>query len=406
MICRDLMSIDEIKEGLTLCAGEKGLGRRIRWLYFADCLECLDEDSNLLEWIHGGELIIVTNKTFVRHTEKLLDLMRLGKQKEVAGFIINIGQTPEKVLQYANEEDIPVFEIGFNLKMVDLSQILCLKLAEEIQGDTEIHQLFYSIMFPQGLTEKDIAFRAESNGVDLSGPHYVMAFDVDHLTQMIVSKKVTSEEREMILFSLLSCIRSEFHMNGVQKIIYLLRGDAVVLLVKEEQSPRKKIEQSIQRIQKDFHASTKKTVSVGIGSDYARINDFCNSMTEALQTIEVIHLYKVEEGIRKFENIGLYYIISQFENKTVLEEYANHLLGPLIESDRYSDGNLLETLRAYFSHDCNANATAESLYIHRNTMRYRLEKIEKLLGRDLNQLENFTELNLAFHIKNFLNSYS
>lgn len=402
MICKELLTMDIIKDGLQLCSGEQGLEHTIRWLYFTDCLECLDGQGNLLEWIHGGELIVVTNKTFAKHKEKLLELMRLGKEKDVAGFIINIGQTPQEAIQYSNEEGIPIFEIGYNLKMVDLSQIICLKLAEEVQYDTEMNQLLSSIIYPRGLSARDIEYRAEQYGISLSGMHYVMAFDVDHLTRLFSKRKITGDERQKILSSLLSYIRRDFCMAGMKKVPYLMRGDAILLLVCEEQFPRKEMTASIRRIQSDFYASQKRTVSVGIGGTYAHIDEFSNSMTEALQTVEVIHLYNEENGIRYFEDIGLYYVISRIDDKKMLEEYADKLLGPLIEADKYSDGNLYETLETYFYHDCNANATAEFLYIHRNTMRYRLNKIEKLLNRDLSNLENHTELNLAFHIKRFM----
>lgn len=404
MICRDLIHMDIIKDGLQLISGEQGLEHNIRWLYFADCMECLDGQSNLLEWIHGGELIVVTNKTFARHTEKLLELMRLGKEKDVAGFIINIGQTPLEAIQYSNEEHIPIFEIGYNLKMVDLSQIIGLKIAEEIQQDTAVNQILSSIIYPRGLSAKDIEYRAEHYGIFLNGMHYMLVFDVDHLTQLMSQRKITGDERQKILSHLLSLIRREFCMAGMKKVIYLYRGDAIILLVCQEQFPRKFITDSIRRIQRDFQESMKKTVSVGVGGMYDRIEEFTNSVTEALQAVEVIHLYKEENSIRYFEDIGLYYMISQIENKKMLEEYANKLLGPLIEADKYSDGNLYETLEAYFSHDCNANSTAESLYIHRNTMRYRLEKIQKLLNRNLSHLEECMELNLAFHIKRFMKS--
>ena len=62
------------------------------------------------------------------------------------------------------------------------------------------------------------------------------------------------------------------------------------------------------------------------------------------------------------------------------------------------EGDLCETLEAYLMHDCNANATAESLFIHRNTMRYRLDKIRHILDIDLSELSECLELKLAFAI--------
>ena len=65
------------------------------------------------------------------------------------------------------------------------------------------------------------------------------------------------------------------------------------------------------------------------------------------------------------------------------------------------EGELCETLEAYIEHGCNANATAEALFIHRNTMRYRMDKIKRILEDDLNDISVFLELKLAFAIKRY-----
>ncbi|MDI9567905.1 MAG: helix-turn-helix domain-containing protein, partial [Bacillota bacterium] len=60
--------------------------------------------------------------------------------------------------------------------------------------------------------------------------------------------------------------------------------------------------------------------------------------------------------------------------------------------------NLLETLAAYFSHNEDINTTAEALFVHPNTVRYRLERAAKLLARDLNLAEDRFQLYLALKI--------
>jgi len=76
-------------------------------------------------------------------------------------------------------------------------------------------------------------------------------------------------------------------------------------------------------------------------------------------------------------------------------------IGKLIKADQMQEGELCETLEAYLEHNCNANATAEALYIHRNTMRYRMDKIRKILEDDISDLSVFLELKLAFAIKRY-----
>lgn len=47
MNCEDLMNMKQIRNGMKLVAGEKGVGRNIRWIYFADCVQCLKDEVDL-----------------------------------------------------------------------------------------------------------------------------------------------------------------------------------------------------------------------------------------------------------------------------------------------------------------------------------------------------------------------
>lgn len=66
-----------------------------------------------------------------------------------------------------------------------------------------------------------------------------------------------------------------------------------------------------------------------------------------------------------------------------MRELAESALRPLLDYDQQHAGSLVETLRTFLEHDCATGPAAEELFIHRNTLRYRLTLIEKLTGRDL-----------------------
>ena len=72
MNCEDLMNIPKIYSGMKLIAGGSGMYRNIRWIYFADCTQCLSDDFKVSQLIHGGELVIVTNAALTDHDDKML----------------------------------------------------------------------------------------------------------------------------------------------------------------------------------------------------------------------------------------------------------------------------------------------------------------------------------------------
>ncbi|MYS33080.1 PucR-like helix-turn-helix protein [Streptomyces sp. KhCrAH-43] len=75
--------------------------------------------------------------------------------------------------------------------------------------------------------------------------------------------------------------------------------------------------------------------------------------------------------------------------------YRETVLGPLLEAGPKSGPMLLDTLRAFLSHDCSWARTAEALHIHVNTVHYRVQRIELLTGRDLSRLDNRLDLRTA-----------
>jgi DNA-binding PucR family transcriptional regulator len=70
----------------------------------------------------------------------------------------------------------------------------------------------------------------------------------------------------------------------------------------------------------------------------------------------------------------------------------------LIEYDERHNSALVQTIDAYFNHHGNISQTAESLFVHRNTLLYRLERIQELTGHDLNQANMRLGLNLALKL--------
>jgi len=91
MNCEDLMKMKQIRSGMKLITGEAGMLRPIRWIYFADCVQCLSDDFNVAELIHGGELVIITNESLTGN-DKIIELIRVLNEKEIAGIVVNEGQ--------------------------------------------------------------------------------------------------------------------------------------------------------------------------------------------------------------------------------------------------------------------------------------------------------------------------
>jgi DNA-binding PucR family transcriptional regulator len=76
-------------------------------------------------------------------------------------------------------------------------------------------------------------------------------------------------------------------------------------------------------------------------------------------------------------------------------ELARLLLAPLEREDDERGNNLTATLRAYYACDARVDKTADALFLHRNSVRYRLDRVRSLMGLDINQPHVIAALTVA-----------
>ena len=79
----------------------------------------------------------------------------------------------------------------------------------------------------------------------------------------------------------------------------------------------------------------------------------------------------------------------------VRRSFVEHVLAPLLDYDRRTDAGLTDTLREFLATGGSWNRTAESLHVHLNTVRYRIKRVEELLGRDLSSTSDRLDVYLA-----------
>lgn len=115
----------------------------------------------------------------------------------------------------------------------------------------------------------------------------------------------------------------------------------------------------------------------------------------ALRLLQALHLEN--DGAEAIgtgcdDAAGLLYPL--FEDKYFASCY-NKTIGSLIQYDQKNKGLLVETLQTYFDNNMNKTETAQALYIHIETLRYRLKKIEKLTGLNMNDSNDLLTLQLG-----------
>ena len=140
---------------------------------------------------------------------------------------------------------------------------------------------------------------------------------------------------------------------------------------------------------------------VGIGTAVANIKDLARSFKEAQVALEVGKVFDTEKTIVSYENLGIARLIYQLPT-TLCDMFLKEVFKRgSIES---LDHETLFTIQKFFENNLNVSETSRKLFVHRNTLVYRLEKIRKLTGLDLREFDDAIVFKVALMVKKYLDA--
>ncbi|MHB8075981.1 PucR family transcriptional regulator [Desulfosporosinus fructosivorans] len=239
-----------------------------------------------------------------------------------------------------------------------------------------------------------IISRGKLWGWNFTKPHFVVVGEIPGYDP-------DSAERENFeeLFTEISTLIHKCH----PKTICLERNGQVVLLFPlQDMLPQsdwhsKALELLEPIMKKTKTLPEKQPFQYGLGNLYDSARYLHRSFQEARTALELGQLFNNPHRLVSFQDLGIMRLLHRLDRQE-LEDYRSEVLGPLLKFDKESNLNLEETLLAYLACNTDLNAAGERLYLHPNTLRYRLKKATEILGRDLSSLENQVNLFLALKI--------
>jgi DNA-binding PucR family transcriptional regulator len=121
----------------------------------------------------------------------------------------------------------------------------------------------------------------------------------------------------------------------------------------------------------------------GIGMTARTSPEFAESHRDAQHCVELLRKLDRPGEVLARDELGILGLFIDSQRSEELRSLARRVLGPVLERDGDSGGALVQTLDEYLTRSCDARACAEALYVHVNTVRYRLRRVEELTGLDL-----------------------
>ena len=370
-VFRDILQTD-LADDFIVRAGEAGMSHHVSWVYVC-------QENDIEPWIGGNEILILYGAGMRCDTDSLVALVRLCDICSIAGIIALTGnfiQTlPDAMLQEADRVGLPIVELSYKIPISKITKILANMIlgTDHREQVSPVGKILYRIL--------------EKNDVEL------------HSAEKLLAEYGYEWKKENVVF-FLEAENMEKVRPMIEKIVkfdlrteaFYIIGRCLVGIMSKEAELYSEINVCAEEVIKKIGDKYQIECCIGIGTIINKIQDLPDSYDTAKKALELYHMEGTKKKIISMRDFApIMRLLSVHYEETLLMQIVKDELGSLISYDRKHGTELLETLRVFLDCSCNAKDAAEKLYIHRNTIAYRIRQIEKITGYKLSDMNKCHE---------------
>jgi purine catabolism regulator len=233
----------------------------------------------------------------------------------------------------------------------------------------------------------------------LSPPYVVIIVKPDLAWDTLLTKTALTEQRNM---------DSSLHLAGryIRRLVpdatFWHQGPRLVVFVPVQPTDISKAkthltEELCKVCDRIARENSPYTVSIGLGTVMSDLEDFRQAYEQAEQSLELGRVFQGEavSVVYHYEDLGLFRIVSLADSSARLQAFCRDTIGALIEYDNEKGTDLCHTLRVLLEQHQNLTQTAKLLHVHYNTLRYRIDRIKRILGDVLDDPQQRLAIELA-----------
>jgi len=177
---------------------------------------------------------------------------------------------------------------------------------------------------------------------------------------------------------------------------YILRYKGYIAILVANITPQQK-EQLLQLAQRE-------EIIIGISWPFSDINQFKSHFHQAVAAVKYSQYLEKTCSVISYTDVSYYDLLQNYSGQIPLENFCHPALKVLRKYDDKNNTELYVTLRTYLECNKNLQATAKSLFIHRNSLAYRIARIKELTGIDLDNINLINSLLDSFRIEHYISS--
>ncbi|MAS25093.1 MAG: CdaR family transcriptional regulator [Oceanospirillaceae bacterium] len=384
--CADIPRLPGL-ESIRFRAGLSGGQRIVRWPYVA-------ENDSIRPWVNGGELVFITGINHDRDEGNLRQLIEEAVEREVAGLVILTGpefiqQIPANVLELANRLEFPLLEQPYELPMVFVTEVISNAIVQDNLIGQSVRLFLTRLINGFAQAPELIHLRASELGISDAKPFATLAI---RFADALQPDEDDSKHRLLHLrHELEQQLGDLLKRRGIDWPVLCYEQDMLAIWPVEDThvgSIREELEQALSWLQKRF---PQLELYAGVSDLQPGLIKLADATEQARQALQFAVQHR-HQRIFFSEQLGIARLFAAIPKRSLLAEFCQQQLGPLCFARDTSSLELKATLNTWLNHFGHQQNTAEALGIHRNTLSYRLKRIEEILGFSLQ--DPFQRLNL------------
>ena len=371
---------------ITLIAGKNGIHNLVTWVHMVETAEASD-------FLDGGEVAFTTGLG-LNSSDDLLKLITLMYEKEVSGVVVNIGpfieKVPQAAIDFCDEHDFPLFIIPWKIHLAEVMRIFCFTLTKDEQRILATAAAFKNAIF--------FPYQEELYVVPLSQRGFYAEWKYSVTMMSLSSNTANFEDRlEKFAGSL------DTYAQHKYKNFAIFSHNSEILIVTGNYTEA----QTQEFIQDIYSHATKilskgESLTAGCGKITQSIRCLWKSYNQARSIQKLQNNSKLDDPVLFYSDLGIYKLLMGIEDHEIIEEYYSKTILPLIEYDKKNNSDLAIVLRSYLKYNGSVKETSDELFVHRNTINYKLSKISEIIDLDLSQLNSRLILSIGFMLEDMI----
>ena len=398
--CKNILALPYANQ-MKMAAGERGKWNRISNVHVV-------EEMTLLDFVDEGELIVSMGCKLSAKVEEWEDFIDNCYRRKAAGFVLCLGYclktTPPELIQYCNELEFPLFELRSELRISNVIYSIYQAMFQEAEFQEERNRFFEELIQNRDKITSRKMQRACRYGYDPSVSYNISVVDIlqYHTDKLDVKKEIMTVCEYDYLQQTETEINVFFGGKGGHVIVFRKSPYIVSLVpIQEGIDNHEMIKDLCGHLQAE-----EIQVRIGVSGSLEELGQIPDCYEQSLYVLSLLGSEKEELWAGKtaafFSDMKIQTLLFELKDTGMLEHIQDTILGKLFVYEKEQGVSLYHVLELYFQHECNISSTAKELYIHGNTLRYRLERIEQVLGCSLKDVDTIFDLKLAIYIHNFL----